>query len=316
MRRRGLNIRKALLRLILPTLRVLPPRTASRFVAGIGRTEYALGRTLRVRFDTAVRRGAEYFGAPWNVTSVGRALAGNQIRWRTRDQLLDGLSDEVVSSLFEVSGRSHLDEAHSQGRGVILLGNHFGAHLMPAHWLVREGYALRLFMERPHHISRFLSRDFETEGPLGQKKLFISRRADPTEAAGSILRAGRVLKAGMTILIAGDVRWAGQHTAEATFLGRTYRFSATWVALAALTGAPVVPVFCHMGADGSHHLEFDPWFRVPPDGARAGHLEESVGPCLARIEARVRQSPENSNEYLFWGEPGEKLVGPAASDKA
>lgn len=303
MRRRGLNIRKALLRMVLPAVRRLPPKVASRFVAGIGRTEYAMGKTLRIRFDAAVTRSASYFGAHWDVPAVGRALAGNQIRWRTRDQLLDGLAGEAIAGLFSVEGREHLDAALAEKKGVILLANHYGAHLMPAHWLVREGVPLRLFMERPHHISKFLNREFATEGPLGQKGLFISRKATPTEAAGSILRAGRVLKAGMVVMIAGDVRWAGAGTAEAPFLGKTYRFSATWVTMAALTGSPVVPVFCHMHEDGSHSLEFLPAFRVPSDGAKPGRMEEFVGPCLARIEERVRLHPENSNEYFFWDEP-------------
>lgn len=303
MQRRWLNIRKALLRLILPAVRALPPRAASRFVAGIGRAEYAMGRSLRLRFDRAVRRGADHFGARWDVPALGRELAGNQIRWRTRDQLLDGLADEAVDGLFEVSGLEHLEEAMARGRGVILLGNHFGAHLMPAHWLVRKGYPLRLLMEKPNHISRFLKSRFETDGPLGQKKLFISRKADANEAAGSILRAGRVLKAGMVMMIAGDVRWAGPNTEGATFLGRAYQFSATWATLAAMTAAPVVPVFCRMSPDGAHHLEFLPAFEVPGAAARDGRRGEYVRACLGQIEERVRLYPENSNDYFFWDDP-------------
>ncbi len=304
MHRRGLNIRKSLLRIILPVLRSLPPRTATRFVTGIGRTEYALLSGLRVRFDEAVDRHGRYFGAHWDRSSLARELAGNQIRWRTRDQLLDGKSNERVASLFRVEGREHLDAALAEKRGVILLGNHYGAHLMPAHWLVRNDYPLRLFMERPHHISRVLGRHFETDGPLGQKKLFISRKADPSEAAGSILRAGRVLKAGMVVLIAGDVRWTGPQTAPGRFLGREYTFSATWVALAALTGAPVVRVFCTMDPDGGHQLEFLPAFHVPPDAPSRGETSYWVQTCLDAIEQRVKSDPANSNEYFFWSEPG------------
>ena len=303
MQRRGLNLRKALLRLILPAVRALPPRAATRFVAGIGRAEYAMGQALRLRFDQAVKRGAEHFGARWDIAAIGRALAGNQIRWRTRDQLLDGLKDGELAELFEVSGLEHLDAASARGKGVILLGNHFGAHLMPAHWLVRSGYPLRLFMERPNHVSRFLKSRFETDGPLGQKKLFISRKADATEAAGAILRAGRVLKAGMIILIAGDVRWLGANTAEASFLGRSYQFSTTWATLAALTGAPVVPVFCGMAADGTHHLEFSPGFSVPSDASKTGRLAGFVQDALDQVAERVRLSPENSNDYFFWDDP-------------
>ncbi|HEV3167769.1 MAG TPA: lysophospholipid acyltransferase family protein [Isosphaeraceae bacterium] len=314
MQRRGLNIRKGLLRTILPLLRALPPRMASRFVAGIGHTEYALIPRLRVRFDAAIERGGHHFGRRWNPAEVGRSLAGNHIRWRTRDLLLDGLPNDRVAPVFTVTGRELLDEALKLGQGVILLGNHFGAHLMPAHWLMREGYPLRLFMERPRHVSKFLEKQFETDGPLGQRKLFISRKTDPTEAAGSILRAARILKAGMIVNLAGDVRWSGAHTAAAKFLGETYTFSATWVTLAAMTGAPIAPVFCRMNEDGSYQLEFLPHYHVPPDAVRSGQVSQWVQACLCSIEERIERDPANSNEYFFWAEP-EELCGGAATDE-
>ena len=312
MRRRGMNIRKALLKIIMPGLRKLPPRTASRFVAGIGRNEYALASSLRVRFDRAVETHAALLGTHWDARTLGQELAGNQIRWRTRDQLLDGLSDSVVDDLIAVTGREHLDAALAEKRGVILLGNHFGAHMMPPHWLARKGYELRLFMERPHHISKFLNAKFDTDGPLGQKGLFISRKADPNEAAASILRAARVLKAGMVLYIAGDVRWTGQNTAAAKFLGRSYTFSSTWVTLAAMTRAPIVPVFCRMDADGSYGLEFLPAYAIESASLKQTGPAAVVQRCLTEIEGRVRLDPANSNEYFFWAESEDAQLAAAS----
>ncbi len=305
MERRGLNIRKVLLGTILPLLRKLPPRTASNFVAGIGRTEYALLKRLRHRVDAAVMQGGHHFGRDWDVTRVGRELAGNQIRWRTRDRLLDGLPDDCVISLFQVTGREHLDEALSTGRGVILLCNHFGSHMMPAHWLMRMKYPLRLFMERPRHISKFLSQQFDTDGPTGQKKLFISRKATPSEAAGSIMRAMRVLNSGMILMIAGDVRWSGPQNSSATFLGKPYTFSNTWVKLAALNGAPVLRVFCRIEEDGSYKLDFHEPYTIPRGNPDAEESAAYVQDFLAVVESEVARSPENSGEYFFWGEPVE-----------
>jgi KDO2-lipid IV(A) lauroyltransferase len=163
-------------------------------------------------------------------------------------------------------------------------------------------------MERPHHVSRRLGQEFETDGPLGQKKLFISRKASATEAAGSILRAGRILKAGMTILIASDVRWNGQHTAPAMFLGNQYTFSATWVVLAALTGAPVVSVFCRMRPDGTHELEYLPPFEVPSDAHTSNQTAYWVQKAVSEIELRVGLDPANSNEYFFWSSPDDSAI--------
>ena len=308
MQRRGMNLRKGFLRMILPLLRALPPRAAARLLAGIGRAEYALVPRLRLRLDAAIARQGRQFGCPWDVRRVGPDLAGNLIRGRTRDLLLDNQPLERLEGSFRVRGREALDRALQEGRGVILLGNHFGAHMLPGHWLIRQGYPYRLFGERPRHISRTQSRVFALDGPLGQDKLFISRRANPAEAAGTILRAARVLRAGMLLHIAGDVRWSGPNTAPATFLGRSYTFSNTWVILAALTAAPVLPVFCQMEPDGAHLLEFLPPFLVPPDASAAEKTSPWVQAGLDGIARRVQDDPANSNDYFFWAETAEFLA--------
>jgi KDO2-lipid IV(A) lauroyltransferase len=306
MERRGLNIRKWFLGIALPFLRRLPLPLASRLIAGIGRIEYALFPALRAAFDAAVARGEARLGGAWDVPAIGRALCGNQVRFWTRDRLLDGVSDQRIDSLFAVSGRDELNAALRQGKGAIVLSSHFGGHLLPAHWLFRQGYTVRFYMERPRHVSRYLTRQFATDGPLGQSKLFISRsKGDPAGSAGSILRAAKVLQSGMIIYLAGDVRWTGPNTQVARFLGQRYHFSATWVRLAALTGAPVVPVFCPMLADGSYHVDFRPPFQIPEDAPRNGRTLDWVQSYLRILEDEVRRHPDNSNDYFFWSESDE-----------
>lgn len=298
------KIRKSVVRSLIPVLRAFfPPQRAARVVTALGKAEYTLVPGTRVRFDRAVERWGHHFGRRWDVARLGRELAGNELRWQTRDLLLDGLNDHQVGPMFRVAGREFLDSALAEKRGVILLGNHYGAHLLPAHWLLREGYPLRLYMERPRHVSRFLAQSFKSGGPLGQDKLFISRRYGTTEAAGSILRAARVLKAGLILNLAGDVRWSGAHTAPATFLGQTHTFSATWVALAAMTRSPVVPVFCSMTPAGSYQLQFLEPFHVPPDAIARGEGPVWVQRSLDQIEECVSRDPANSNEYASWTEP-------------
>ncbi|MDR3632434.1 MAG: lysophospholipid acyltransferase family protein [Isosphaeraceae bacterium] len=302
MERRGLNFRKFLLGTVLPVLRRLPLPLASRVVAGIGQTEYRMHAELRQTFLGAVERASLQLGCDWDVATVSRELAGNQVRWRTRDLLLDGVSDTRAASVFSVDARGHLDDALALGKGAIVLACHFGGHLLPAHWLFRQKYPLRFYMERPRHISRYMARQFDTDGPLGQNKLFISRQGDAAAAAGSILRAARVLQSGMLIYIAGDVRWAGPHSQPATFLGNTVHLSATWVNLAALTGAPVVPVFCQMQREGTYHIEFHPRFHVPADAVKSGQSARWVQSYMKLLEDQVRAHPANSNEYFFWPE--------------
>lgn len=304
MERRWLNIRKALLRMALPAIRVLPLPFAARLVSGIGRMEYRLSAGLRQRFESAVGKSQSALACEWDIPAVSRELAGNHILWRTRDLLLDGITDERARQMFVVSGREHLDSAIALGRGCIVLASHFGAHMLPGHWLFRENLPVRFYMERPRHVSRFMAQHFKTEGPLGQDKLFISRVGVPADSASSILRAARTIKGGMLLYLAGDVRWTGRLTETARFLGQTLRFSTTWVALAAMTEAPVVMVFCRMEADGRYHVEFHPPFFVPKDGAEGGNAARWLAQFVAVLEDQVRRHPTNSNEYFFWSEPG------------
>ncbi len=170
-------------------------------------------------------------------------------------------------------------------------------------------------MERPRHISRFMSRHFQTDGPLGQDKLFISRQGVPADSASSILRAARTIKAGLLLYLAGDVRWTGRLTESARFLGQTMRFSTTWVVLAAMTEAPVVMVFCRMEPDGRYHIEFRPAFFVPKDAPEKGETAQWVRYFIEILEDQVRRYPDQQQRLLLLARVlGEGRLG-AARDR-
>jgi lauroyl/myristoyl acyltransferase len=297
------GLQKHILRVILPLLRLWPARLSAAFLDWIGWVDYALVPGQKALYTEVVARGRRDLGTAWDDRAVGRRLSSGLVTWRTRDRLLDGMSDRQALARFLVEGREQLDGALAEGRGAILLANHFGSHMMSSHWLFRQGYDLRLFSERPRNVSKYLGERFRTDGPLGQEKLFISRRSSPNEAAASILRASRVLKAGMVLKIASDVRWHGGHTAPGTFLGSTYQFSTTWIVLAAMTGAPVVPVFARPDGKGRYALEFLEPFHVPADTARNGQAADYVQRGLDLIADQVRLHPDQSNDYFYWTAP-------------
>ena len=297
------GLQRHTLRVLMPLLRRAPASVSATIIEGLGWINYKLVPGNKDIYQGAVLRGRDELGEDWDEDAVARRLASGLVHWRSRDRLLDGLTDAQALRRFEVEGREHLDMAYRAKQGVILLGNHFGSHLHPSHWLYREHYPLRLFMERPRNVSRFMTDQFRTDGPLGQEKLFISRRSTPTEAAGSILRAVKILNAGMILQIAGDVRWQGAHTAPGHFLGSTYLFSTTWVVLAAMTGAPVVPVFCRPDGRGRYLLEFLRSFRIPTDAPRNGLAAAYVQRGLDAVAEQVRQHPDQSNDYFSWPRP-------------
>ncbi len=303
MERRGLNIRKGFLKAVLPVFRALPLPMASRVVSGIGRLEYRLSPSIRQTFDAAVAQGRTVLCGDWNSAEVSRELAGNHVLWRTRDLLLDGVPDQRALDMFTIEGKEHLEAAIGEEKGCIVLANHFGAHLLPAHWLFRANYPVRFYMERPRHISRYMSRHFQTDGPLGQDKLFISRQGVPADSASSILRAARAITGGPAAVSGGRRALDGEADRDrrSSWAGGM-RFSTTWVVLAALTEAPVVMVFCRMEPDGRYHMEFRPAFHVPKDVPERGETAHWVRHFIEILEEQVRNHPTNSNDYFFWSE--------------
>ena len=303
MRRRWMTVHKVVLRATLPVLRRLPHRLSHRLLGLMGRLDLVVVPGQGRRYEEAVAEGARRLDCGWDARAVSRALARQTYRWRARDLLLDGRPDRLVSPLFRVSGRDRLDAALGRGRGVILLANHYGSHVLISHWMFRNGYPLRWFGERPRNVSKFLAEHLRVDGPTGQSGLFLSRRSGMTEAASSVAQAARVLGAGLVLKVACDVRWPSGKVAEAAFLGRRETFAAGWAHLAAMTGAAVVPVFCRADEEGRYDLDFDEPFSVPPAARRGGaELAACVQAALDGVERHVREHPEQSNDYFFWGD--------------
>lgn len=299
---RWMIVHKVVLKTVLPVLQRLPHRVSVALLGAMGRLDLILVPKQARMYEAAVADAGERLGCSWNVKEVSRKLSRQTYRWRARDFLLDGRSDPKVAPWFSVIGRENLDAAVAQGQGVVLLANHFGSHLLTSHWLFRQEYPLRWFSEKPRNVSKYMARQFETDGPLGQSQMFISRRSTPADAASSILRASRALSAGLLVKVACDVRWCGSHTSRASFLGRSLSFSKTWVNLAAMSGAAVLPVFCRLEENGVYNLEFLPSYRIPKDVIRTGQDQWWVQNALKVVEDRVKQYPEQSNDYFFWAE--------------
>ena len=94
--------------------------------------------------------------------------------------------------------------------------------------------------------------------------------------------------------MACDVRWPDAKASRMTFLGREEPFSTTWVNLAALTGAAVVPAFCRMDDDGAFHLDLLDPVHVPRDARRAEDAAPWVRRALDLLERRSGSIPSRA----------------------
>ena len=298
------NYRKRLLRVLLPLLTRFEPTHASRLLSSLGGWEARLNPLRRTACRNALEDLGGRLGCSWDLDQTVPKLLGNYWRWDVRDLLLDNLSDIALDHSIEVVGVDNLSKAVEAQRGVLLLFNHFGPFLIPAHWINRKGYTLRWFTERPRHISRSVAKTFQTEGPLGQQGLFLSRRMTPAQGGSSLRKAIRMLQSGLMVQAAGDVRWSGPRSVTETFLGHNFEFATNWVSLAALSGANVLPVYSVLMPGGTYRVVFEPPEQIERDAASNPELTRYwLKRNLSRIEVCIRNFPDNAGEYVFW-QPG------------
>ncbi len=298
--RRSDSLRKRLVSGMLPVLGALPARLAGRALGQIGALELAWNLPWRAQIHGLMARFIDRLQCDCPAAAASQGWAAKTLRWHARDYLLERLDGAAFDASVAVAGRANLDQAIARKKGVVLLFNHFGPFLIHSHWLVRHGYGLRWFTERPRRISRLVAKTFDTDGPLGQKGLFLTRKLAPSQAGAMLRRALRILEAGMIVQAAGDVRWNTGRAVPARFLGRNDSFTTSWVSLAACSGAAVVPVFARMNLDGTYGIEFLDPFQVEPEAKEPHVAAPYVQANLDRVEAYIRRDPTDCGDYLFW----------------
>jgi phosphatidylinositol dimannoside acyltransferase len=281
--------------LILPALRLLGPRQGDALLGWLGRGVTAVQPRNRSQLRTALEHARTALDADWPIEKTLPLVAANKARFLARDYPLDSLSDQAVLERFDVKGYHQLRAAMANGRGAILVGSHLGAHIAGIHWLYRRGIPVRLLVQRPKHVSKYLIQQFDSDRPHPQNSLFLRRNLSSTAAIERIMAARAALRDGLAIYLNGDIPWAGPNTCEVDLLGRAQRFSSIWTELAELTRAPVFLLFCTHKPGGQFGLDIEPMGQL-----RAGEEPAAVADYLRELQSRIANSPENAVAHLTW----------------
>ncbi len=191
-----------------------------------------------------------------------------------------------LRQLLPIEGRGHLDAALAQGRGAILMGAHINSvvELMGVMALRELGYDVRTAL--PGEGARF--------APTKARAIVnrLTNTAAFAELTGAMFAQFNVrpivnaLAAKQIVFMMGD-GWHSASFVDVQFAGRTVPITTGALSVAALCGAPVVPMFAVGTAPDRLRIVLEPAFSVEK-GSPNTDLAQKAQLFATQVERHVR----------------------------
>jgi lauroyl/myristoyl acyltransferase len=207
--------------------------------------------------------------------------------------------------LVEIRGREHLEAALAAGKGAILCTGHFGSYNSGFSVLHASGFPVTTIGRwwwnytagLSRHVSsverRFWDRFYARPMLRHRQRPNIEPwpgRPEVAAQAAAALRANGVVTVGIDSPPLDSER---DRLIEVPFLGRQAGLLPGAVALAQVTGAPLLMGFLYRAPDYRHQVwEISP--PVPVDGETA----KVFGRCAAEVSAAIRRSPAHWEPWV------------------
>lgn len=273
-----------LVRAVQGAICLLPGAAARELGAALGRLAFALG----VRRAVVIQHLTRIFGdgrSEDELARIARQSYENFGRMVFEYARFSRLNDRSIASLVSVTGREHLDEALSAGRGGILVAGHFGNWELAA-TLARMGVPLTFLVGQQHNT---LVDDL-------MNRLRSGLGVEIVPLTGSLLGVFRALRANRIVAMLSD-QDAGRSGVFVDFLGLPASTPYGPGRLAAKTGAPILPGMAVRRGRGRHELVICPPVPPPPAGAAEDEaVRHYTQGYTSAFEAFIRRYPEQ----YFW----------------
>jgi KDO2-lipid IV(A) lauroyltransferase len=206
--------------------------------------------------------------------------------------------------LVEIRGREHLEAALAAGKGAILCTGHFGSITSGFSVLHTSGFPVTAIGRWWYKYDPGLSSaerwlwDFYLR-PVRRHRQRPNiepwpGRPEVAALAAAALRANEVV----TICIdAAPLDGDRARAVEVPFLGRRARLLPGAVALAQITGAPLLMGFVYRAADYRHQV-----LEISAPVSAEGETATALGRCAAEVSAAIQKSPAH---WECWGKTDE-----------
>ncbi len=220
------------------------------------------------------------------IVELAQAYYAHFIRFFFEFFLLPFQSAERKARIVRIEGGEHVEKARELGRGVLLLGGHFG------NWEVSTVAGISQFKQY-HGLFHFIRR------PLKPKWFndFVMRRFQRAgfgtiEKSGSLDEILDLLEKNHIIVSIFDQFAVPRYSVKSEFFGHTAHTFKSLAVLAQVTGAPVIPSSSWREPDGTHVLLFEPPFDIISEGRTRDNIIANTKRFNEVLERVILRHPE------------------------
>jgi KDO2-lipid IV(A) lauroyltransferase len=269
-----------LVRLVTALLRPLRMRTVRRIGQRLGRVAFYFDNSRR---RVALENLAHAFPSRSSaeLEAIARAMFAHFGAVLLELLKFSTLTETAMTALVDVDGADRVNQAYQQGRGILFMTGHFG------YWEV-QGVMLPLHTKASSVLARPLDNPY-LHDMLEQIRCRTGNQVIYRQ--GAVRRILRELAANRGVAILIDQHL---HTPDAIYVDFFRRPAATTNAvgaLAARTGAAVIPSFAYPSDDGRYRLVYDHPVEPPRDESPEA-IREFTQRCTDVLEMYVRRNPE------------------------
>ena len=195
--------------------------------------------------------------------------------------LVRELTPDNIDRLADFEGLEHLDEALSQGRGVILPVPHIGNERLHHILLALKGYPVAV-----------ISSTYDDHGPYARKiKIEASSRFHDVGHPGDSFWLLKILRNNRVLQVACDAE-AGANGVMVNFLHQNIYLPTGWVRLALKTGAAVFSSALMRQGNHRHRLVIKPAFVIDKEGDRDELFRKNVQRYMDVVSEFFHERPD------------------------
>lgn len=270
----------------------IPYGLGSRYILWFCNTDFALNRFFQKKLPI-IEEFLEAFPGRWDErkTKAGFFTLNYLHGWRASS--ISHLSKFSFKQKVKIKGFEIFREKYDEGKGVILLGSHYGLPAVSFSLFPRKGYKnfYTVIGEKGAESVKFKS-----VREAWKPKILVFKRGGESDSFAQLFEIKGLLEEGSIIHLLGDgAHGRASHTEN--FLGKAQGYRATFAELSILTGAPVLPIFI-TPVKGKIQVEI----MAPLDqGGEEMDREERVSNMVSQYSQILEQKWMKNPEYVNGG---------------